>query len=145
MNAYKRIKTSFFTLIELLVVSVVLIMLAMATLGLQTIISDTQKVSIDNYTNVNRINQSVSKMVREIRTAKVSESGTYPTESASDNEIIFYTDINFDGSVDRVRYTLSGTTLTKGMAEQLVVKDIASSPTFTLMNIYNADNSKIKT
>lgn len=36
------------------------------------------------------------------------------------------------------------TTLTKGMAEELGVEDIATSPSFTLMNIYNANNSKIK-
>lgn len=57
----------------------------------------------------------VKVMVAELRRATQSSVGTYPIESASSTAVIFYSDINNDGSVDRVRYFVSGSTIKKGV------------------------------
>jgi hypothetical protein len=52
-------------------------------------------------------------MVRELREAQIGESGEYPLATAYDDEIVFHGDVDNDGLVERVRYYLVGTTLTK--------------------------------
>ena len=38
-------------------------------------------------------------------------------DTTNDQEIIYYSDYDYDGTVERIRYTLSGTRLTKGVIE----------------------------
>ncbi len=54
-------------------------------------------------------------MVNEIRSASPSSLGSYPIESAGQNEFIFYTDTDDNGVKERIRYYLSGTSLKKGI------------------------------
>lgn len=57
----------------------------------------------------------VKVMVSEIRKSVPSANGTYPIESASSTAMIFYTDANNDGVVDRVRYFVNGSSIKKGI------------------------------
>lgn len=104
-----------FTLIELSVTGFIMVVLGTAILGLQKLLSDSQLIGFVNYTNVDEANYSVSQMAREIRTMRQGQNGAYPLVLATDNEIRFYSDIDFDGESDLVRYTLNGQTLTKGV------------------------------
>ena len=54
-------------------------------------------------------------MVTELRKTTHSSTGTYPIELASSTGITFFTDVNNNGSVDKVRYFLNGTTIQKGV------------------------------
>ena len=105
------------TLIELLVVMVITVILGTATLGLQYILSQNRQVAIENFQEVEAANVSMNTLVRELRTAQPSQSGTYPLALAQANELIFYSDIDYDGLIERVRYTLSNTILTKGVID----------------------------
>ena len=58
----------------------------------------------------------------ELREASASSIGSYPIESASGAAIVFFSNIDSDSLVERIRYFTSGTTLKKG-----VIKP-ASSP-----------------
>lgn len=106
-----------FTLIEVLVAAAVLILLAAGFLGLQYIMSQNQVSAWNSYLSIEHANTAVSQITRELRDATQSGSGAYPLESASDQEIIFYTDVDFDMQVERVRYTLDGSNLIKGVIE----------------------------
>lgn len=116
-DQYSKASQSGLTLIELLVAMVLIVILATAVLGLQYILGQNRKIAIDNYYNVDRANVNMNAIVREIRTARLSENGSYPIESAGDNQIVFFSDLDFDGQAERVRYTLSDNVLEKGVTE----------------------------
>ncbi|QQS38918.1 prepilin-type N-terminal cleavage/methylation domain-containing protein [Candidatus Woesebacteria bacterium] len=105
------------TLIELLVVMGISLILGGGVLGLQYILAQNQQLAIDSYYNVDTANINLNTMTREIRTARVSATGSYPIATADDNEIIFYSDIDFDNVVERVRYTRNDNELEKGIVK----------------------------
>lgn len=53
--------------------------------------------------------------VNELRVASPSSIGAYPVEAASSTAITFYTNLDTDILVERVRYFFSGRTLRKGV------------------------------
>ncbi len=53
-----------------------------------------------------RVNINIQHLVEELRKMKTGENGSFPVETASSNEIIFYSDINEDGLAERVKYVL---------------------------------------
>ena len=108
-----------FTLIEVLLASVVIIGLGMAILGLQYVLGQSQVFIWKGSVDVDQANSSMQTLVREIRTARPSDSGAYSLELVSDQEIIFYSDIDFDGESERVRYFLNDTVLSKGVIEPI--------------------------
>ena len=57
---------------------------------------------------VNEAKRGVETMVKEIREAKNGDDGSFPIETAGDKEFIFYSDIDWDGETERVRYFLGG-------------------------------------
>jgi hypothetical protein len=52
-------------------------------------------------------------MTAEIRSASPSSNGAYPIDSIGDNSFSFYSDIDNDGLKEWVKYSLSGTVLSK--------------------------------
>jgi len=54
-------------------------------------------------------------MAREIRSMGPSSLGAYPIEAASSTSFIFFSDIDGDGLMERVRYFRATTTLEKGV------------------------------
>ncbi|MCS7092399.1 MAG: prepilin-type N-terminal cleavage/methylation domain-containing protein [Patescibacteria group bacterium] len=128
-----KTKNKGFTLVEVLIVASITVVLGLAILGLQYIISQNQVEVWRNYLSVDEANSNISTMARELRNAKTAENGAYALERAADSELIFYSDYNYDGRVDRIRYTLSGNSLIKGVIE----------PTGFPVN-YPSQNEKIK-
>lgn len=122
-NGFTPIKSGFtpiksgFTLIEILMAAVISIILAGAILTLQFLLGKTQLTSWNSYLDINEANQSISMLVTELRTARNGENGAYPLEKADSNELIFYSDVDFDGAVERVRYFLTGTSFSRGIIE----------------------------
>lgn len=106
-----------FTIIEILITLAIVGILGAGVLGLQYILGQNQLIVWRNYLNVNAANRNVTSIVREIRTAQISESGSYPLELAQDAQVVFYTDIDFDGVVERVRYFLAGSNFSRGIIE----------------------------
>lgn len=122
-----------FTLIEILIAVAIAGFLGAGVLGLQYILGQNQLVAWRNYLNVEEANTNVTALVREIRTAQVGENGTYPLEEALDQQITFYSDIDFDGVSERVRYFLNGSQFSKG-----VIDPVGQPAT------YPAANEKVK-
>jgi prepilin-type N-terminal cleavage/methylation domain-containing protein len=57
----------------------------------------------------------IKTMISELRKVAPSANGSYPIELASSTGITFYSDINDNGSVERVRYYLHNKTIRKGV------------------------------
>lgn len=102
-----------FTLVEVIVTMSVILLLAGAVVTLNYMIGQTQLVSFNSLLTVESGNRVISTIARELRTSQYSENGIYPIEFADSQEIVFYSDINYDGSTEKVRYFLDGTTLNK--------------------------------
>ncbi len=54
--------------------------------------------------------RGVQGIIKEIRKATTGADGSYPVESATDYEFIFYSDYDNDEVVERLRYFVDGTT-----------------------------------
>lgn len=61
--------------------------------------------------------KAMQDFVDEIRSANYSGVGAYPLMEASSSEIVFYTNIDADSVIEKVRYFLSGRTLFKGVVD----------------------------
>jgi len=58
--------------------------------------------------------RGIETMVKEIRNASPGDDGSYIIERADDFEFVFYSDIDKDKDVERVRYFVEGTNFKKG-------------------------------
>jgi prepilin-type N-terminal cleavage/methylation domain-containing protein len=130
---YKKL-TQGFTLIEVLVSAALMVILASGFVGLQYILSQNQVSAWRNYQSIENANGAVSAMANQLRGASNSEDGSYPLVTPDDQNIIFYSDYDQDGTTERIRYTLNGTELLRGITEP------TGSP-YT----YNPMDEKVKT
>jgi type II secretory pathway pseudopilin PulG len=55
---------------------------------------------------VDEARRGVEVMVRDVRGAVTAANGAYPIERADDKQFVFYSDIDNDGKIERVRYFL---------------------------------------
>lgn len=106
-----------FTLIEVTVATSVMIFIGLAVAGLQYIMTQNQVEIFNTSTNIEEANRSLETLARELRTARASEQGSYLLASMSAQEIIFYSDIDYDGKSERVRYFKDGVMFKKGVIE----------------------------
>ncbi len=61
--------------------------------------------------------KALEQMVSAIREASFADNGAYPVESMADNEMIFYSDIDNDQKVERVRLFIDNHTLKMGVTD----------------------------
>ena len=106
-----------FTLVEVLVGLVLVLALGLAITGLNAAISQNQILVWQNYLNVDQTNNFMNNLVRELRTARNADNGAYPLETVNDQEISFYSDLDFDNQTEKIRYFLEGTSLFKGVTK----------------------------
>ncbi len=131
-NKQKKYLKSGFTLVE------VIIVLAIMS-ALVTVVSTFQKdVFSLNFNIQSQLNAQldarhlIKVMVTELRKTSPSISGAYPIELASSTGVTFYADVGNNGSIDRIRYFLSGSTIRKG-----VITPVG--------NVYNAGSEVLTT
>ncbi len=63
------------------------------------------------------VEEALQIMLTDIRSANRSSIGGYPIESASSSSLIFYSNIDRDGPFDRVRYSMSTSTILRGVVK----------------------------
>ncbi len=104
-----------FSLVELLV-SVAIITLM--TITVSTFQKDIFSLNFNLQSNLNvqlDARHLVKVMVAELRKTTQSSTGTYAIELATSTAITFYSDVNNNGSIDKVRYFQSGSSIKKGV------------------------------
>lgn len=125
-----------FSLIEILVVmSIFLIIITMAA---NFIIYGFQGISFgsEQETAIENARKAMEEMTKEIRGANSSESGSYPLAMVNDDEIIFYTDTDIDGQMEKIRYYLASSTLIKETTEPGTANDYSAAPEVTDVAYY---------
>jgi prepilin-type N-terminal cleavage/methylation domain-containing protein len=113
MKQYNSTHNKGYTLMEMLVVVALVSFIGV-------VISKFQKdvFSFNRYfTNSLSVGDSAQKLLRpmtaEIRSTSQSSSGAYPIDSIGDYYFSFYSDIDSDGLKEWVKYSVSGTVLSK--------------------------------
>lgn len=106
-----------FTLIEILISITIVsgLIFLVGTFGLD--LYDFGIFLGDNIISQQELQVTIRVMVSEIRAMTQSVNGAYPIESASQNSIVFYSDGDGDGLVERIRYFLEGDIIKKGVIE----------------------------
>ncbi len=89
----------------------------------------------DAVVNARRAVETISK---EIRGANNSDRGDYPIATAESDNLIFYSDIDYDSDFDRVRYFIENRTLYKVVTQPGLASDYTGAgATTTIANYVN--------
>jgi len=93
-----------FTLIEALVTIAVFTLAMGALFGFIVLSYQTQTYTWQQSQAIDEARRGIEVMVKEIREARIGDDGAYIIEKAEDYEFVFYSDIDKDEEVERVRY-----------------------------------------
>ncbi len=110
-------QTSGFTLLEVIIGVSIVVGLIGLVYRFQTQMTETQLTLVNRHLSNQKVNDILIKMVKEIRNAQYGENQNYPLVAVNSQELIFFTDGDYDQTVERVRYFLSGQSLSKGVIE----------------------------
>ena len=83
----------------------------------------------------------VKEVVRDVRGAVYSEQGSLPLVTIGTSTLTLYTDTDYDGRVERVRYVLSGTTLEKRVIEPTATSSYPTASESTSILTRNVTNN----
>lgn len=114
---YKIKKTKGFTIIEMLVVISIFTLIMTAISSSILYFYRSNKIILEQAYAINSARKGIEFMVRDIKETVYSDEGAYPIISMDANSFYFYSDIDRDDSVERVRYFIDGTNLKKGLTE----------------------------
>ncbi len=59
----------------------------------------------------------LKRMVTSLRQIRTSDTGAYPLDTIASNKIVFYSNVDADPAIERVRYEVIGTNLVRGVTE----------------------------
>jgi len=111
------IKQKGLTLIETIVFLAIFVFALTALSGFLIYTYRAQEFSLAQASAISSARQGVSQITKELREAIQSDSGTYLLESCQDFEIVFYSDIDQDDQVEKIRYFLEDEQLKKGIVK----------------------------
>ncbi len=127
-------QNSAFTIIEFILAIFISTALIVGVTAFAAYYFQNYSFSFEENQSVGIAQQALTTLIREIREARISETGAWPIFQSDDNTIIFYGDVTNDGRSDRIRYFITGTNLKKGVIE----------PTQAPVT-YPAENEKVST
>lgn len=105
------------SLIEVVMTTALITVVISLILAFQNGILEDQQFILNSYISIQNVNQATQQFVKEIRNSQASDSGGYPLEIVNDNEIAFYSNVDKDSQIEKVRYFLDGTNLVKGITD----------------------------
>ncbi len=117
VSRYSRSRMRGLTLIETIVYIAVFSLTMVAIADAVQQFYKTNRYVFEQVNQIDSARKGIALLVDGLRKATYSESGSYPIEAAADNSITFYDDYDNDGTVERVRYFLSGTDFARGIIE----------------------------
>ena len=77
----------------------------------------TQSYASQQSLAINEARKGIETMVKEIREAQGGDDGSYVIEKADDYEFIFFSDVDKDSAVEKIRYFIDGNEFKKGTIE----------------------------
>jgi Tfp pilus assembly major pilin PilA len=107
--------TTGFTIVELLIVLGITVLLSAVVGAFARDVFFIKNYVSESYSTEQDSSKIIRPMITELRSARASQTGAYTIEQAGTSSLIFFTDTNFDGVTERVRYYLSNKTIMKGV------------------------------
>lgn len=105
------------TLIELLVSIGIFILVSAALSAILTIVFQARTIIWEQLSTQKEGRQIVQDFTNELRSATASSIGAYALETAENNQIVFYSNIDSDSWRERIRYFLDDDVLKKGVTK----------------------------
>ncbi len=124
--------TKGYTLPEIVITVTILTVIVGAIGAFQSNIFSLNRVIQTGINNQYEAKKIIKPFVNEVRGAVSSQGGAYPIEQAGTSTLIFYSNIDEDQKIERVRYFLDGNIFKKG-----VIKPEGDS------NYYDLNNEQI--
>ncbi len=104
-----------FTLAETLVVVAILGTVGIALSSMIAFFYRSNAYLLEQTSAVDSANRGLNFVYKDVREASYGEDGSYPIVSASTSTITFFSEVDGDGSVEKVRLYMLGTTLMRGV------------------------------
>lgn len=108
-------KNSGFTILELVIAMGITVIVAVLFMRFSRDVTDSTLRFSGSLVAQQQIQQTLQLMMPEIRSASQSNLGGYPIGQATSSTFEFYSDVDRNGTFDKVRYFLNGTTFEKGV------------------------------
>lgn len=127
-----------FTLIETMVAIAIFVLGVGAVFMVAFNLYTTHSFIFQQSMAIGEARRGIEVMIKEIREAKNGQDGSYVLEVANDYEFIFYSDVDTDEAVERIRYFIDGTNLKRGMIEPTAhpVKYLAEDEKISIISSY---------
>ncbi len=147
-----------FSLIETIIAIAIFAIVMAAVSGLIIYLYRVNSYAIQQAYAINSARKGMEVITREIREATYSDTGAYPVVDAQNNSFIFYSDVDRDNKVEKIRYYLDGSYLKRNevhsagtpltypsfsdyaVLSEYVLNGIRSLPIF---HYYNASSTEI--
>jgi hypothetical protein len=104
--------------------------------------------SYDTISFVEELNEAVGSakdginvMNQELRECDSAENGAFAFNTADEQEVIFYSDIDIDDDTEKIRYFLDGTELKKGITEAGSPPNYSGDETISILSQYVQNGS----
>ncbi|MCR4333418.1 MAG: hypothetical protein NUV60_00110 [Patescibacteria group bacterium] len=146
------------TLIETIVVVALTAFILIVLSSLIQYFYKTNAYTLQQSQAVNSARTSIEHAMTDLREASYGADGSYPVLSAATSSVTFFADTDNSGTVEKVRYYLSGTTLYRGNtppggdspsydgqteATTLVVNNIRNGSSTPLFTYIDADGNQL--
>lgn len=145
------------TIVEMLVSIAIFIVVMITISGLVIYFYRGNSYVIQQSFAVNSARKGVEFAVRQIREATYSDTGAYPVINVQAQSFSFYSDIDKDNNVEKVRYFLEGTDFKKGEIEAsgdppvyhdvdeaiIVISDNVRNGLENVFTYYNASSTEV--
>lgn len=116
-----------FTLVEVLLVAGLFGILLSITVVISNGLVNSYYSVLNLSNSASRARFALSIVDSDLREARESEQGEYPIDTAADDELVFFADVDDDGEVERVRYWLDGDEFKRGVIQPESLPDVYPS------------------
>ena len=111
MQKRKNIFKNGFTLVETLIAITLLLIGTAATVLLFSKIMQSKAYSLEMGRSAFVVSRSIGDLTQYLRRTRQSDAGSYPIVSASNNDLVFYSDYNKDETTERLHVYLSSNSI----------------------------------
>jgi prepilin-type N-terminal cleavage/methylation domain-containing protein len=152
-----------FTFMEMMVVIAIVTVVGISTTGMIQFFYQKNAFLLEQTSALDNARRAILDGVRTIREASYGDDGSYPIGTAATSTLTFYSDIDNDTLVERVRYTLLSGTLYRAVTKStgvppiytgqpeststisMYVRNASSTPLFTYYNAAGTQLSSTST
>ncbi len=117
LNSKFEIRNSGFTLVEMLVAIFSFTLISAGMIGLISVMFTTYKQQGGLLSDQDQARKVAFNIMAELRNCQTSSLGSYAIETAQDQQLTFYTNVDSDNAIEKIRYFVQTSQLWKGVTK----------------------------